>query len=106
MKSIFTKAVIGRIKEMQSNGSTNKEIAEAIGSTEGSVTSRTSQLGLSRNPKHPTEKSIRVAFPEWIVTRCTPHAARRDLSPADLIRLLIEHIARENLFEAILDDGE
>ncbi len=107
MKSslVFTKATIGRIRTMQDSGSTNRQIAEAIGSTEGSVASRTSQLGLSRNPQHPLEKHTRVAIPEKVIARCAPHAAQRDLSPSDLIRRLVERIAQDNLFEAVLDDG-
>jgi hypothetical protein len=108
MKSsaVFTRATIGRIRTMQDSGSTNKEIAAAIGSTEGSVASRTSQLGLSRNPQHPLDKHFRVAIPERTITRCMPHAARRDISPSDLIRLMVDRIAQDNLFEAVLDDGD
>jgi hypothetical protein len=65
MKSpIYTKVAIGRIKEMQNDGATNKEIAEAIGTTEGSVTARISQLGLA--------KRAHVRFSAWIIEKCIP----------------------------------
>jgi hypothetical protein len=101
---LFTKATIGRIQAMQDNGSTNREIAAAIGTSEGSLAVRVSQLGLSRNPKNAT--SMRVSFPEQTFTNCAPHAARRNLSTSDLIRLMVDRIAQDNLFEAVLDDGD
>jgi hypothetical protein len=101
---IFTKAAIARIQAMQDSGSTNKEIAAAIGTTEGSLAARVSQLGLSRNPKHAA--SMRVSFPEQTFIQCAPQAARRNLSASDLIRLLVNRIAQDNLFEAVLDDGD
>jgi hypothetical protein len=107
MKSpIYTKVVIGRIIEMKNDGSTNKQIADAIGTTEGSVTARISQLGLARNPQDTRDKRSTVRFASWIIEKCITPAARRDLSPPDLIRLLMERIVNDDLFEAILDDGE
>jgi hypothetical protein len=105
MKSpVFTKAAIGRIQAMQDCGSTNREIAAAIGTTESSLASRASQLGLSRNPQH--SPCMRVSFPKQTFTECAPHAARRNLSGSDLIRLLVKRITQDNLFEAVLDDGD
>src|SRR5258708_98259 len=101
---LFTNATIGRIQAMQDSGSTNREIAAAIGSTEGSVAARASQLGLSRNPQHVA--CMRVSFPSQTFTECAPHAARRNLSPSDLIRLLVKRITADNLFEAVLDDSD
>jgi hypothetical protein len=103
-RPIFTKAAIGRIQAMQDSGSTNKEIAAAIGTTEGSLAARVSQLGLSRYPRHALGGRMRVSFPEQTFTECAPHAARRNLSASDLIRLLVERITQDNLFEAVLDD--
>jgi hypothetical protein len=105
-RPLFTKATIGRIQAMQDSGSTNKEIAAAIGTTEGSPAARASQLGLSRYPRHELGGRMRVTFPEQIFTECAPHAARRNLSASDLIRLLVKRITQDNLFEAVLDDGE
>jgi hypothetical protein len=102
---IFTKPTISRVKTMLDTGLTNKEIAAAIGTTEASLAVRISQLGLSRNPHRPLDKPTRVAIPERTITRCAPHAARRDLSPSELIRLLVDRITQDNLFEAVLDDG-
>jgi hypothetical protein len=103
-RPIFTKAAIGRIQAMQDSGSTNKEIAAAIGTTEGSLAARVSQLGLSRYPRHAPDGRMRVSFPRQTFTECAPHAARRNLSASDLIRLLVERITQDNLFEAVLDD--
>jgi hypothetical protein len=49
---------------------------------------------------------MRVSFPSQTFTECAPHAARRNLSASDLIRLLVERIMQDNLFEAVLDDGD
>jgi hypothetical protein len=103
-RPLFTKATIDRIQAMQDSGSTNREIAAAIGSTEGSLAARSSQLGLSRNPKHAS--CMRVTFPEQTFAECAPRAARRNLSASDLIRLLVKRITQDNLFEAVLDDGD
>ena len=104
-RPIFTKAAIGRVKAMLDCGSTNREIAAAVGTTEASLAVRISQLGLSRHPRH-LDGRTRVNFPERTIARCMPHAARRDLSPSDLIRLMVDRIAQDNLFEAVLDDGD
>jgi hypothetical protein len=101
-RPLFTKATIGRIQAMQDSGSTNREIAAAIGTSEGSLAARASQLGLSRNPQHPSGR--RVTIPEQIFTQCLPYATQRHLSSSDLIRLLLNRIAQDNLFEAVLDD--
>jgi hypothetical protein len=103
-RPLFTREAIGRIQAMQDGGSTNREIAAAIGTTEGSLASRISQLGLSRNPKNAA--CTRVSFPEQTFTECASHAARRNLSASDLIRLMVDRIAQDNLFEAVLDDGD
>jgi hypothetical protein len=103
-RPLFTREAIGRIQAMQDSGSTNREIAAAIGTSEGSLAARSSQLGLSRNPQHAA--CMRVSFPEQTFSECTPHAARRNLSTPDLIRLMVDRIARDNLFEAVLDDGD
>jgi hypothetical protein len=100
-RPLFTEATIGRIQAMQDNGLSNRE----IGTTEGSLAARASQLGLSRrNPQHAA--CMRVSFPSQTFTECAPHAARRNLSASDLIRLLVERIMQDNLFEAVLDDGD
>ena len=88
-RPLFTEATIGRIQAMQDNGLTNREIAAAIGTTEGSLAA-----------------CMRVSFPSQTFTECAPHAARRNLSASDLIRLLVERIMQDNLFEAVLDDGD
>jgi hypothetical protein len=103
---IFTNKRIGLIKAMQNNGLTNREIADALGTTEASVRSRLSQLGLSRNPVRVSVGATRVHFSNYVVERCAPHAIRRDISTADLMRLLMDRIAQDDLFEAILDDGK
>jgi hypothetical protein len=103
---IYTQATIGRVKTMLDTGLTNKEIAAAIGTTEARLAVRISQLGLSRYPRRAIDDGhTRVAIPEKTITRCAPHAVQRGLSPSDLIRLLIEHIAKDNLLGAVLDDG-
>jgi hypothetical protein len=103
-RPLFTKAAIGRIQAMRDGGSTNREIAAAIGTSEGSLAARASQLGLSRNPQHAA--CMRVSFPKQTFTECAPHAARRNLSSSELIRLLVKRITADNLFEAVLDDGD
>jgi hypothetical protein len=105
-RPIFTREAIGRIQAMQDSGATNREIAAAIGTTEGSLESRVSQLGLARNPRRHLDGHTRVAIPEQIFTQFLPHAARRHLSSSDLIRLLLKRITQDNLFEAVLDDGD
>jgi hypothetical protein len=105
-RPLFTREAIGRIEAMLDSGSTNKEIATAIGTTEGCLAVRLSQLGLSRSSRRHMDNRTRVTFPEGIVTRCAPYAAQRALAPAGLIMLLIDRIVQDNLFEAVLDDGD
>jgi hypothetical protein len=104
-RRLYTNQTIEKIIQMQHDGSTDKEIATALGTTDKRLASRVSQLGLSRSPRH-HDTGTRVHFPEWLITQYTGPAERRGITPMKLIKLLIERIAKDNLFEAVLDDSE
>lgn len=106
-RPIYNDATIEKIVQMQSDGLTDKEIAKAIGTTDKRLASRVSQLGIARYPRDRLQdKRTRVCFTEALITKYRPPAEKRGMTPPELIRVLIDRIAKDNLFEAVLDDGE
>jgi hypothetical protein len=97
-RSVFTKDAVRTIQRMHGHGSPNKAIALAIGTTEASLRARSSQLKL------PT-KRVRMQFAESIVAACEGAAQRRNITPCELIQIIMERVVQDDLFEAILDDG-
>jgi hypothetical protein len=101
-RSVYTDNVIDRIKKMQRDGSSNSEIAMAIGTTERRLNKRVGQLGLARSKTGRLD--LRVT---GVVARLFYDAAGvRSITVTRLVKLLLLRIARDNLVSAILDDGK
>ena len=105
-KNIYPKHIIDVIRRMVSSGSSNKEIAMAIGTTERRLQARISQLGITREPDNRLCNSIAIRVPIKVVAGFADAAQCRDIQPQNLVRLVLTRVAEDNLFTAILDDGK
>lgn len=99
---IYTKAVMEVVHRMLGEGATNLEIADAIGATEHRVASRLHHFGIRRD-RRPT-KPVYARVPVDIVATYAAVASARNMRPHKLLRAVIENVAMDNLFTAVLDD--
>jgi hypothetical protein len=107
---IFTKANVIKIKTLADNGFGAVQIAHAIGSTPGSVRTwchrmkiklgRTKGFGCSA-----AEPCIISNVSEASFLELDRHARQRKISVQTLAALLLETIAKDNLFDAVIDEA-
>lgn len=107
----YTPELINQIRGLQNAGQSTAEIAMVIGTTPPRLASRLSGLGMGRKTIGQTLKIDRngmgtVMVPVDIIQHFIEPAKLRKLSPQELIRTILRHIAQENLLSAILDDGK
>jgi len=108
-RKILTKAVLATIPEMIArDGLTAYEIAEKLGCTIGTLKVRCSQEKISlrrpdsrRGRPRGIERTIRVS--EAALALLRDHVAAIGKTEAALAAELIEAIARDDLYEAVLD---
>jgi hypothetical protein len=114
---IFTPQNIIRIRDMAENGSSAFEIAQAIGSTIGSVrvfcsrhkirTKRSQQVDRIRLPARtslPSIHDIVAHMPAPLYAEFHRKAEHLQVSPSALASNLLAAITISNIFEAVLDD--
>lgn len=99
-----TAAVMG----LRAEGLSTRQIAEAIGIEEKTVTALECSAGRKRDrSERPSEKLGRtVVIPMDVLDQLTPHAARRGMHPNSLARLIITTVVDESMIDAVLDDAE
>lgn len=92
---------------LRSDGCTTRQIADRIGIAEATVTALEHSAGRAkRRPARPAEVNGRtILFPRDILDRLGPHAAKRNIHPNSLARMIVEIAVDENLIDSILDDG-
>lgn len=100
-RRFYTKRIMQVIAHMQRDGATNKQIAMAIGTTENRLSSRLCQLRIKRKPAEKTT-SVRIASATY--EKFTVEALQRKTTTVHLIRDLLDHIAEDKLFGAVLGD--
>ena len=124
----FTPAVIVQIRSFVDDGLSASEIAETIGCTVGTLRVRCSQIGVSlrRTPSQvlpgrkgvssnsPKANNRRVATGDRVslslqlshttVDQLRRRAAMKNLSESKFASLLLEIIAHDDLYDALLDD--
>lgn len=84
------------------------EIARAIGINESTVTALEHSAGRRRGraPRRHEELCRTVLFPVDVLDVLGPHAARRNMHPNRLARLIVETVVDENMIDAVLDDAD
>jgi len=106
--SIYTERTIAAVKLMLGDGASHREIALAIGTTEPRLARRLSQLGIRRHPAQPAPdgRTMSVRIPIWLVKKYAPIATARNMKAKHLMCTVLMHVAKDDLFAAILDDGK
>ena len=105
-KWILTREVLARIPAMVASGSTRQAIADALGCKLSTLQVRCSQNGISlRRRKRPeTEFYTNVRLNRDVVTLLRDRAARNGETVQALARRLLETVARDDLYDAVLDE--
>lgn len=105
-KRILTKEVLAGIPAMVARGQRATEIAETLGCKLNTLKVRCSQAGVSLRPpgniRRPREqRSIRINRAALQLLK--DRAAASGMTESAIARELLEIIARDNLFDAVLD---
>ena len=89
-------------------GMTTRQIGEKIGIADATVTAlEHSALRSSKRAARPAEQHGRtILFPRDLLARLGPHAARRNIHPNSLARLIVETVVDEGLVDSVMDDLE
>lgn len=96
-----TDAVLALRREGLSSG----EIGRRIGISTATVTALEHSAGRRRRTPRPAEQLGRtVLFPVDVLAALGPHAARRNMHPNSLARLIVETVVDEGLVDSVLDD--
>ena len=133
-RKTFTPAVIARIPRLVDQGLSAEDIADSLRCTIGTLRVRCSQLGISlrrkglktrrdsKSPIKPTRLfgapsrpgpasdpsgsnlALALVFSKRTAERLSQYASRRGLTVPSLAAALLEIIARDSLYEAVLDD--
>jgi hypothetical protein len=115
--TLLTPAVLAQVPGWVHGGRTTEEIAGLIGCTVGTLRVRCSKAGISlrrprpgeppKPPKRPPSHLPRmsVALPPSIMGIIEQHAGSKGVSGRKLAATLLETIATDNLFAAVLDDA-
>ncbi|WP_353641358.1 hypothetical protein [Mesorhizobium sp. WSM2239] len=83
-----------------------REIAQRIGINESTVTALEHSAGRPRKPRPVEELCRTVLFPMDVLDMLGPHAARRNMHPNRLARLIVETVVDEKMIDAVLDDAD
>jgi hypothetical protein len=105
---IFTNATVLKIKALADNGLGAVQIAHAIGSTPASVRVKCSKmkikLGRTTGFGCSAEPCIISNISEASFLELDRYARQREISVQTLAALLLETIAKDNLFDAVIDE--
>ena len=114
----FTAAVLEQIPTLIERGISVGEIADRIGCTRGSlrVVCSKAKISLRRtdgdklrllsDSGRPHHAAIPFKLPEMAMGKLRREAGKRGLAVATLASMLLEVIAQDNLYDAVLDERE
>jgi len=129
MRKKITPAVLEVIPALLDQGMSAAEIATAVGCTVGTLRVRCSQMRISlRRRKHPdgardrraaaykdagraaasrgSVRKLTLELPRRVMDRLQERAASKGISDSQLVSTLLEVIARDDLYAAVLDGSE
>jgi len=82
-------------------------IAARLGIETKTVSALEHSAGRPKRAPRPIEELCRtVLFPIDVLDSLGPHAAKRNIHPNHLARLIVETVVDEKMIDAVLDDGE
>lgn len=102
-KNILTQAVLAKIPAMVASGLNRSAIAEQLGCKMSTLQVRCSQNGIRLRNRRPSDYTL-VRLDRSVVTALREYAEKRGETEQALARRLIETIARDDLYAAVLDD--
>ena len=97
----FSPADIETLKFMASFGHDGKSIARSLGRTPQSVRVKAVEIGVSLRPPKMDHRRIKLSVQAWRALQT--EADRLGTSAARLARLVVETVARDRLFSAVID---
>ena len=105
-RRVLTRDVLAKIPAMVASGSNGQAIADALGCKLSTLQVRCSQNGISLRPrKRPETESYRkVRLNRDVVALLRARAARNGETAPALARRLLETVARDDLYDAVLDE--
>jgi hypothetical protein len=104
----FSPLVFAQISEFVAQGLSAAEIAERIGCKLGSLRVKCSQQGISLrrssgSGQSPLPKRLKISLPDSIAVNLEEQALKKGLSQTDLVLALLDAIARDDLYDAVID---
>jgi len=112
MRKKITAAALNRIPHFLDQGLGAAEIAHTIGCTVGTLRVKCSQLRISLRQRRPKSsiapnpdrtKPLALVLPPAIIDQLRCRAAQEGISDSRLASRLLEVIARDGLYDAVLD---
>src|SRR6516162_2384634 len=97
----FSPADIEKLKFMASFGHDGKSIARALDRTPQAVRVKAVEIGVSLRPPKMDHRRIKLSVQAWRALQT--EADRLGTSAGRLARLVIETVARDRLFSAVID---
>ena len=110
MQKKFTSEVLEAIPKWRASGATSEDIAEALGTTVGSLRVMCSQYGISLRTKTRANNStnihslLRKALSAEAWAGLCVEARRREVPVLHLAFTMLEIVAVDDLYEAVIDD--
>lgn len=101
--TILTKDVLARIPAMVANGANRTQIAAMLGCKLSTLQVRCSQRGIRLRNRRASDWTV-IRLNRDVIAKLHDYAARRGETEQALARRLIETIARDDLYAAVLDD--
>jgi hypothetical protein len=112
MRKKITSAALNKIPHFLDQGLGATEIAHVIGCTVGTLRVRCSQMRISLRQRRPKNgvlpkagrhKPLALVLPPSIIDQLRCRAAQEGISDSRLASRLLEVIARDGLYDAVLD---
>ena len=112
MRRKITTAALNRIPHFLEQGLGAAEIAHVMGCTVGTLRVKCSQMGISLRRRLPRgsvarkpnrNKALALVLPPAIIDQLRSRAAQEGVSDSRLASRLLEVIARDGLYDAVLD---
>ena len=95
------------VHALRGEGLSTRAIAREIGIPEKNVIALECSGSRPKRMPRPSEALGRtVVLPVDVLNSLGPHAARRNISPNHLVRLLISTIVDEGLVDSVMDDAD
>jgi hypothetical protein len=108
-RSMFSPAVFLQVRSFVAQGESAVEIAAKIGCKLGTLRVKCSQNGISLRcrsgsaAQHHAPKRLMIELPENVKRELQKQAVKMGVSEADLAVALLDAIARDHLYDAVID---